>query len=603
MAKNNKEYWRERFEEVLISNEKLALEYEKEMGQIYEQVKQDLQKEMESFYARYAKETGLDLADVRTRLNPEQLKRFKTQQSIYLKEVQKLIKQGMPLQQYADKLKELSARAYVTKLQELQNNLNTQITILTGKQELKLSQTMQSSYLQGYYKSSFALQQGVGFGYSFTVPNTDDVQKVLKTPWNGNNYSKSIWTNKAKLTNWLNTDLARHFAAGSSVQQMSADLVKKVDTNYKSAIRLVRTEVNYISNQSTMDAYEAHNVDKYEILATLDSRTSDICRDMDGRVFNTTEKKVAVNMPPFHVNCRTTTIPYFEDDDLEDVERAARDSNGKYYTVPADMDYQEWNDKYGQGAKVKQGKTVTGPEDTIPVDQSSGPVTVEKANVVKGSEIPQQRNYEAFTQDEIDDWQKTNVDKLDKNSADYDAIRDYTGTGSDTINMYLRGMNSLGSPETIAKSNLIAKNMDIMPKDSILYRAVNGDAIPKMIANKELSDRLFELIKPIYRSVDNVDLQTLRKMLINQTLTDKAFMSTGWKPGTYKRRDVELRIKTNKGTKALPVENISYHGKEITNYGGANEHEVILDKNTSIRVDDVFIEDGKLILETTASQV
>lgn len=346
MPKRSEEYWQKRFEEILVSNEKLALSYEKEMAGIYEKVKQELEKELESFYQRYSKDTGLDLAEVRKRLNPAQLKRFKTQQKIYLDKVKKLIEQGADLQAYEKTLRKLSAKAYVSRLQELQNNLNSQIMILTGEQQVKMTSTLSQAYTQGFFKTVYALQKGIGFGYSFTVPNNSDVLKVLQTPWNGNNYSKSIWNNKAKLTNWLNTDLPRHFAAGSSVQQMSNDLVKKVDTNYKNALRLVRTETNYISNQSTMDAYETQNVDRYQILATLDSRTSDICRDLDGKIVDVKDRQVAVNMPPFHVNCRTTTIPYFDDEDWEDLERAASDDKGNYYTVPANMTYHEWEKQY-----------------------------------------------------------------------------------------------------------------------------------------------------------------------------------------------------------------------------------------------------------------
>lgn len=347
--KRNTEYWQKRFEDILIQNEKLTIDYQKKMATIYAQVKLEVTKELESFYQRYATEEGLDISEVRKRLNPRQLKNFKTQQQIYLDKVEELISKGVDLKSYSNQLRKLSGRAYVTRLQEIQNNLNSQITILTGEQQLAMTDVLKQSYLQGYFQSVFALQQGLGFGASFTIPANDDVVKVLTTPWNGHNYSKSLWANKAKLTSWLNTDLARHFAAGSSIPDMANDLSSKLQTNYNNAVRLVRTEVNYISNQSTMDAYENSNVvDKYQILATLDSRTSDICRDMDGEVFEVSKKQVAVNMPPFHVNCRTTTIPYFDDEDYEDLTRIARNEDGSQYYVPANMKYREWEKKYAK---------------------------------------------------------------------------------------------------------------------------------------------------------------------------------------------------------------------------------------------------------------
>ena len=341
------EYWERRFEDILVNNEKLALDYEKKLATIYTQVKLDTEKELEIFYMRYAKETGLSMAEVRKRLNPQQLRRFKTEQKHYLDKVEDLISRGANLESYQKTLQRLSARAYVSRLQEIQNNLNTMIVLTTAEQELMLQDVLKSSYLQGYTQTMFALQKGLGFGMTFTVPANDDVIKVITTPWNGNNYADSVWSNKQKLTQWLNTDLPRHFAAGSSIDTMTRELSKKLDVNYNSAVRLVRTEVNYISNQSTMDSYTNSGVvDEYQILATLDNRTSDICRSMDGKVFKVKDSQVGVNTPPFHVRCRTTTIPYLQDEDYEDLERAARGSDGKTYYVPADITYEQWKNKY-----------------------------------------------------------------------------------------------------------------------------------------------------------------------------------------------------------------------------------------------------------------
>lgn len=343
------QYWEKRFEDILIANEKLGLDFEKELAKIYAQTKLDVENQLESFYNRYAKETGISLAEARKRLNGSQLKKFKTQQQIYLDKVEELISRGANLENYAKRLKLLSGRAYVSRLQEIQNNLNTLITILNAEQELRMGDVLKSSYLQGYTETMFVLQKGLGIGMSFNIPDNDAVLKVLRTPWNGNNYSSSIWSNKQKLTDWLNTDLPRHMASGSSIERISKDLSKKLDVSYNNAVRLVRTEVNYISNQSSMDSYKSSGVvEKYQILATLDDRTSDICRDMDGKIFDVKESKVGVNTPPFHVRCRTTTVPYFEDEDYSDLERIARGSDGKTYHVPADMTYNEWLKKYGK---------------------------------------------------------------------------------------------------------------------------------------------------------------------------------------------------------------------------------------------------------------
>lgn len=545
--KRNAEYWQKRFEDILVDNEKLALSYEKELAGIYKQRKLEVEKELESFYQRYSTETGLSLADVKKRLNPAELKRFKTQQQSYLNYIQGLVKKGANLSDYEAKIKELSGKAYVTRLQELQYNLNTHIMTLTGEQQVRLKDVMKESYLQGYFKSVHEIQKGMGMGMSFTVPNTDDVEKVLKTNWNGNNYSKSVWSNKQKLTDWLNTDLPRHFASGASNQNMAKDLAKKLDTNYKNAVRLVRTEVNYISNQSTMDAYrESGVVDKYEILATLDSKTSEICQEMDGKIFNLNEAKVAVNMPPFHVYCRTTTIPYIEPDEFDDVEtRIARAEDGSSYYVPANMTYKEWNEKFGQGAKVdKLGKTIV-PKDEKPVQLQT------KEEPVKGSEIPvEERDYVDLTQEDINDWSHDVVPNLTKEQLK--AVEEYTGQSYYNINGHLRGKFAFPDPDIERDVAMIRSAMSEIPQDTRLFRTMN-----KYDFLKTFGDDLLVELQPTN------DTQIWTNKLAGKMFKDKAFQSTSWTPqssyidGRIDDRAILFRIKTPKGTKALPVEKFS----------------------------------------------
>lgn len=51
--------------------------------------------------------------------------------------------------------------------------------------------------------------------------------------------------------------------------------------------------------------------------------------------------------PPFHPNCRCTTIPYFDDEFSVVEERAARNpETGKTTYVPANMKYLERKEKY-----------------------------------------------------------------------------------------------------------------------------------------------------------------------------------------------------------------------------------------------------------------
>ena len=170
-------------------------------------------------------------------------------------------------------------------------------------------------------------------------------------PWaaDGYNFSERIWGNKNKLISEVHNELSRNIMLGADPQKAIDSLAKKMNTSKNNAGRLVMTEEAYFSSAAQKDCFESLGVEQYEIVATLDSHTSDICRSLDGKHFPMKDYQPGVTAPPFHVYCRSTTVPYF-DEQFDIGERAARDEEtGKTYYIPDDMNYQEWKETFVDG--------------------------------------------------------------------------------------------------------------------------------------------------------------------------------------------------------------------------------------------------------------
>ena len=127
------------------------------------------------------------------------------------------------------------------------------------------------------------------------------------------------------------------------VKETSKALSKRLDADLKNCIRLIHTEHSYFMGEATAKAYEEMNVEKYQFLATLDNRTSEICQKLDGKVFNLKDRVVGVNASPMHVSCRSCEIPYIDNNYLT---RFARDSKGKRIEIPSSITYKEWREIY-----------------------------------------------------------------------------------------------------------------------------------------------------------------------------------------------------------------------------------------------------------------
>lgn len=121
---------------------------------------------------------------------------------------------------------------------------------------------------------------------------------------------------------------------------------------------LVRTSVNQVANAASQQVYEANQdvTKKYRYVATLDARTSPICRALDGKVYVYGKGPT----PPQHFNCRSTTVPVIDDASLkrmgirspeEVIGEGRRAAMGG--TVPADMTYGEWLQKQTKAVRAE----------------------------------------------------------------------------------------------------------------------------------------------------------------------------------------------------------------------------------------------------------
>ena len=183
------------------------------------------------------------------------------------------------------------------------------------------------------------------------------MEQALLNPWavDGSDFSKRIYKRQDKLINTLRSDLTRNIITGRT----NDDIIKHISTTMQvskvNAGRLVMTETAAINSKAAEKAYKKMRTKKYQILSTLDLKTSDICQDMDSKIFDVKDYSIGVTAPPFHPNCRTTTIPYFDDDlGLEDTRMSRNIKTGKSEKV-ADMNYKSWYDKYVVDKNVDTG--------------------------------------------------------------------------------------------------------------------------------------------------------------------------------------------------------------------------------------------------------
>ncbi|HAT4103710.1 TPA: hypothetical protein I9Z31_001113 [Clostridium perfringens] len=354
MKKRSNHCWEQRSNSRMESYHKNSDETIFKINKAYDKAIADINSDINKIFNKYAIEYGLNKTEARQLLNSY----------IHAKEL-KSIRDKIKYIQDEDLKKYLMAqlnyspyKARITRLEALKESIYINIKLLS-QEELKLST---SDYIdnmkEAYYRNIFDIQKGIGLGFTFSEMPIDFIEEVLRNKWNGKNYSQRIWNNSDVLADRLEEVIISGLMSGKSSKRMAKELDDLSSYGKFASERLIRTETTYVTNMAEIESYKECDIKRCVFLATLDLRTSKICRSMDGKVLIVGKAKPGVNLPPLHPFCRSTTIAYLGKGTLETLQRRARDPvTGKNYIIN-NMNYNQWYDKFVV-KKYGQDKTET----------------------------------------------------------------------------------------------------------------------------------------------------------------------------------------------------------------------------------------------------
>ena len=428
---NNGEYWQKRFELLEQAAHQQGVQCYADIEKQYRQAQKQLEGQIAAWYQRFASNNGVTLAEAKRMLNAKELAELKWDVNQYIQYGQENAINGTWVKQ----LENASARFHISRLEALKLQTQQSIEVMFGNQLDSIDSTMRNVYKSGYYHTAYEIQKGVGVGWDFSALDDKQISKVINKPWavDGKNFSERIWGNRQKLVNELNNTLTQNIILGKDPQKAIDEIARKMNTSKTNAGRLVMTEEAFFSSAAQKDCFTELDVEQFEIVATLDSHTSDICRGMDGKHFPMSEWKVGVTAPPFHVHCRSTTVPYFDDEFDEVGERAARDEKtGKTYFVPGNMTYKEWDKAFVQGDKSDLQEI--NPDDTIKTEEQNFDI---EGNTTKLKGAMSDKDYAEYLA-RLNNHSNDNVKKLYSSYADKIA-----GVKKSSSDAYTPASNSL----------------------------------------------------------------------------------------------------------------------------------------------------------------
>ena len=503
---------------IQVYNEQSCLLMEKRMRAAYQSAIDELQKELDDFYEKYATNNKIDLQVAKQKLSLSDSENVKDLAEQYK---QLLSKKNIGVRTQK-KLDEIAAKTKVSRLEQLLVNCTKQAAEVGMKAKDEMIDVGSLMYKDGFGHTMFNIQKTVGMGVNFNMPSARVIKTASNVEWLGATFTDRTGYTLDRLTNNIEQIIPQLFIQGKNADEFGKAIAKQFNMSENAAKRDMRTLTTLITNQASILAYNnCEMVEEFEFVATLDGKTSDKCRAMDGKRFKLNEAAPFVNQPPLHYNCRSTTIPYFEDlDEYNPSERVARDEQGKTYMVPANMSYREWCTKHAQGLYANSDKT----------DWNYEPEKVLAYERI----VDERRKLKALQED-----------RVVYQDSDFVVDHDISSYSEEEIE-HLMQLFNISIKEANKKDALQQKINETMTKINNIRKELKSDKTANILSAKDYNDIMGNLHK--YYEMLNDEYDILNEKSSYQKYVK--VMGLNDKPETMSRKDFESYTKKNKD---LPV--------------------------------------------------
>jgi SPP1 gp7 family putative phage head morphogenesis protein len=306
MSKSSKEYWAEREAEQLNHNIKDEKHYDRRINQIYSDMLDNVQKEIDSFYGKYAAKEGITLAEAKKRVSKLDIEAYERKAKRYVRD-----KDFSPQANEEMRLYNLTMK--VNRLEMLKANIG--LELINGHQELE---NFMGDILQGRTEDELERQAGI---LGKTIKNNaEKAHAIVNASFHGASFSDRIWQYQSLMKADLSKLLQSGLIAGKSPRLLAKDLKKHFGASTFNAERLMRTELARVQTDAQKQSFERNGFEWYEFICNENPskhNTCDICKGLDGKHFKVKDMMPGTNAPPMHPHCRCSTAAYEDSKEYE----------------------------------------------------------------------------------------------------------------------------------------------------------------------------------------------------------------------------------------------------------------------------------------------
>lgn len=257
-----------------------------------------IQKEINGFYVKYAKKEGITLSEAKKRVSKLDIEEYGRKAAKYVKE-KDFSKEAN------DEMRLYNATMKINRLEMLKANIG--LELVDGFDGL---QKYYDQILTERTLGEFERQAGI-LGDTI-LNNAQAAHAIVNASFHNAKYSDRIWMYQDMLKTEIDKLLRQGLIQGKHPRELSRHLVKLFGVSKGNAERLMRTELARVQMEAQVQSFKRNGYDEYEFIA-LGVSACEECRKLDGKHFKIKDMMPAENAPPMHPNCRCSTAAYVDE--------------------------------------------------------------------------------------------------------------------------------------------------------------------------------------------------------------------------------------------------------------------------------------------------
>lgn len=301
-ALTSSDYWSKREAENLARNQMTEQEYERRVNEILKYMEDQITKEINGFYSKYAKAEGITMAEAKRRVSQLDIAEYERKAERYVREKNFSAQANEEMRLY-------NATMNINRLELLKANIG--LELVAGYDELdKYTGQILTD------RAREELERQAGILGNAVEDLSQRAGEIGTASFNVATYSDRIWTHQAMLKSELDNLLREGMIQGRNPRVLARHLEKRFGVSRSNAVRLMRTELARVQTEAQKESYERNGYEMYEYIA--EPTACPICKALNGNTYSVKDMTVGENAPPMHPNCRCSTVAYMDRTEFEE---------------------------------------------------------------------------------------------------------------------------------------------------------------------------------------------------------------------------------------------------------------------------------------------